>query len=102
LVYVHENKVIHRDIKPANIMRRKDGKLVLIDFGIVKQINNTITMKSGSTKRTKPLIGTLGYMPIEQAIGKPKFSSDILNSLNKVHPKVVCAAQRLPTLPYME
>jgi serine/threonine protein kinase len=77
LVYVHENKVIHRDIKPANIMRRKDGKLVLIDFGIVKQINTTIAMKSGSTKRTKPLIGTLGYMPIEQAIGKPKFSSDI-------------------------
>ncbi|MFN9601746.1 MAG: WG repeat-containing protein [Dolichospermum sp.] len=77
LVYVHENKVIHRDIKPANIMRRKDGKLVLIDFGIVKQINNTITMKSGSTKRTKPLIGTLGYMPTEQAIGKPKYSSDI-------------------------
>jgi tetratricopeptide (TPR) repeat protein len=58
-------------------MRRKDGKLVLIDFGIVKQINTTIAMKSGSTKRTKPLIGTLGYMPIEQAIGKPKFSSDI-------------------------
>jgi serine/threonine-protein kinase len=76
LVYVHENKVIHRDIKPANIMRRKDGKLVLIDFGIVKQINTTIAMKSGSTSRTIS-IGTGGYMPIEQAIGKPKYSSDI-------------------------
>ena len=76
LVYVHENKVIHRDIKPANIMRRKDGKLVLIDFGVVKQINNTIAMKSGSTSRTIS-IGTRGYMPIEQAMGKPKLSSDI-------------------------
>ncbi|MDD1428760.1 serine/threonine protein kinase [Dolichospermum sp. ST_sed9] len=76
LVYVHENKVIHRDIKPANIMRRKDGKLVLIDFGVVKQINTTIAIKSGSTSRTSGF-GTVGYMPIEQAIGKPKFSSDI-------------------------
>ncbi|MFM2061858.1 MAG: Serine/threonine-protein kinase [Cyanobacteriota bacterium] len=52
LVYVHENKVIHRDIKPANIMRRKDGKLVLIDFGVVKKINNTIALNSGFTSRT--------------------------------------------------
>ncbi|QEI44074.1 Serine/threonine-protein kinase C [Dolichospermum sp. UHCC 0315A] len=76
LVYVHKNKVIHRDIKPANIMRRKDGKLVLIDFGVVKQINTTIAIKSGSTSRTSGF-GTVGYMPIEQAIGKPKLSSDI-------------------------
>ncbi|MGM3305586.1 tetratricopeptide repeat protein [Anabaena sp. WFMT] len=76
LVYVHGNKVIHRDIKPANIMRRKDGKLVLIDFGAIKQINTTIAMKSGSTTRTIR-IGTPGYTPLEQAMGKPKFSSDI-------------------------
>ncbi|MTJ09440.1 MULTISPECIES: tetratricopeptide repeat protein [unclassified Anabaena] len=76
LVYVHENKVIHRDIKPANIMRRKDGKLVLIDFGVVKQINTTIAMKSGLTSKTVG-VGTHGYMPPEQGFGKPKLSSDI-------------------------
>jgi serine/threonine protein kinase len=76
LVYVHDNRVIHRDLKPANIMRRKDGKLVLIDFGAIKQINTTIAMKSGSTTRTIR-IGTPGYTPLEQAMGKPKFSSDI-------------------------
>lgn len=76
LVYVHENKFIHRDIKPANIMRRKDSKLVLIDFGVVKQINNTIALKSGFTSRTVG-IGTHGYMPSEQGYGKPKLSSDI-------------------------
>ena len=76
LVYVHENKVIHRDIKPANIMRRKDGKLVLIDFGVVKQINTTIARNSGLTSKTIG-IGTYDYMPIEQGYGKPKLSSDI-------------------------
>jgi serine/threonine protein kinase len=76
LVYVHDNKVIHRDIKPANIMRRKDGKLVLIDFGVVKQINNTIAIKSGFTSKTVG-VGTHGYMPPEQGYGKPKLSSDI-------------------------
>ncbi|MDB9483697.1 serine/threonine-protein kinase, partial [Dolichospermum circinale CS-537/05] len=76
LVYIHENKVIHRDIKPANIMRRKDGKLVLIDFGVVKQINTTIAMKSGLTSKTVG-VGTHGYMPPEQGFGKPKLSSDI-------------------------
>ena len=76
LVYVHENKVIHRDIKPANIMRRKDGKLVLIDFGVVKQINTTIARNSGLTSKTIG-IGTYDYMPIEQDYGKPKLSSDI-------------------------
>ncbi|MBD2441736.1 type II toxin-antitoxin system RelE/ParE family toxin [Dolichospermum sp. FACHB-1091] len=47
-------------------MRRKDGKLVLIDFGIVKQINTTIAMKSGSTSRTisKTLKGFNGVFEI--------------------------------------
>jgi len=40
LAFVHQNNVIHRDIKPSNIMRRRcDGKLILIDFGLVKLVN---------------------------------------------------------------
>ena len=36
LVFVQENNVIHRDIKPENLIRRsKDGKIVVIDFGVV-------------------------------------------------------------------
>jgi serine/threonine-protein kinase len=39
LEFIHQQNVIHRDIKPANIIRRKqDSKLVLIDFGAVKQV----------------------------------------------------------------
>jgi serine/threonine protein kinase len=69
LKFVHENNVIHRDIKPANlIQRKKDGKIVLIDFGAVKE-----TLAEGSTI----IIGTHGYMPVEQSQGKPLFCSDI-------------------------
>ncbi|MBD2042092.1 bifunctional serine/threonine-protein kinase/formylglycine-generating enzyme family protein [Microcoleus sp. FACHB-672] len=76
LAYVHQNNIIHRDIKPQNIMRRKDGKLMLIDFGAVKEIGNQKTILSRQTSRTVS-IGTLGFMPSEQAMGKPKPSSDI-------------------------
>ncbi|WP_019498664.1 protein kinase domain-containing protein [Pseudanabaena sp. PCC 6802] len=77
LEFVHQQNVIHRDIKPANIIRRfSDGKLALIDFGAVKEIRSlmtTVQVQSGSSVA----VGTPGYMPGEQAIGKPRFSSDI-------------------------
>ena len=77
LVYVHDQRVIHRDIKPANLMRRyRDGKLILIDFGCVKQVKNTVITGSGKTILTVQ-VGTDGYMPSEQALGKPNFSSDL-------------------------
>jgi serine/threonine protein kinase len=64
--------IIHRDIKPANIMRRKqDGKIVLIDFGAVKEIIN-----NNSGAKTS-MIGTPGFMPPEQIKGHPRRSSDI-------------------------
>jgi serine/threonine protein kinase len=38
LKFVHENGSIHRDIKPSNIMRDRNGRLYLLDFGAVKQV----------------------------------------------------------------
>ncbi|PZO40859.1 MAG: hypothetical protein DCF19_11155 [Pseudanabaena frigida] len=72
LAFVHQQGAIHRDIKPANLMRRRvDGKLVLIDFGAVKQVETATTISSTVA------IGTEGYMPNEQAIGKPRSCSDL-------------------------
>jgi serine/threonine protein kinase len=62
LAFVHQNKVIHRDIKPSNIMRRRrDGKLMLIDFGAVKEVTTMLGNVPGQTSRTVT-IGTLGYI----------------------------------------
>ncbi|MGK7873644.1 MAG: protein kinase [Xenococcaceae cyanobacterium] len=77
LDFIHQHDVIHRDLKPSNLMRRKsDGKIVLIDFGAVKEIGTFSIQAQGETGYTK-VIGTLGYMPPEQHRGRPVFSSDI-------------------------
>jgi WD40 repeat protein/serine/threonine protein kinase len=73
LVFVHGQGVIHRDIKPGNLIRRySDNKLVLIDFGSVKEIH--------IAQRQAPVtvrIGTMEYMPIEQFQYNPQLNSDI-------------------------
>lgn len=77
LDFVHRENVIHRDVNPNNIIRRvTDGKLVLIDFGAVKQITTQSFNALGQTNLSVS-IGTPGYMPSEQANGFPKPSSDI-------------------------
>ncbi|EKQ69567.1 CHASE2 domain-containing protein,protein kinase family protein [Leptolyngbyaceae cyanobacterium JSC-12] len=76
LDFVHQHGVIHRDIKPANVIRRKsDGKLVLIDFGAVKQIEKLEETPEGTALTVA--IGTKNYMAPEQAAGRPCPASDI-------------------------
>ena len=72
LQFIHKNRVIHRDIKPANLIRSlKNSKLFLIDFGAAKsEFDSTIQSQT-------IIIGTTGYMPIEQIEGFPNFTSDI-------------------------
>ena len=94
LEFVHQQNVIHRDIKPSNLIRRRqDGKVVLIDFGAVKQIASQTIISQGETSLTIA-IGSPGYMPNEQIAGKPRFCSDIyavgmlgIQALRGKHPK---------------
>lgn len=79
LRYIHSVKVIHRDIKPANIIsREQDGRLVLIDFGAVKdQVNTELAKKYSKTALTEFAVGTMGFAPPEQLAMRPIYSSDI-------------------------
>jgi len=61
LKFVHHHNVVHRDITPVNILRRRrDDRLVLIDFGVAKQLSHTAMAQPGTK------VGTVGYAPIEQ------------------------------------
>ena len=72
LAAAHREGIIHRDLKPGNIMRDKNGRVVVMDFGLARTISG-----DGMT-RTGAMLGTIEYMSPEQAQGKEvKASSDI-------------------------
>jgi CHASE2 domain-containing sensor protein/serine/threonine protein kinase len=100
LKFVHQNQVIHRDIKPSNLIRRQqDGKYVLIDFGAVKEIQTQITTVPGQTNLTVG-IGTQGYGPSEQLMGKPRYSSDLYAlGMTAIHALTGLQPAQLPTHP---
>ncbi len=71
LAYIHSKKHFHRDIKPSNIMLRNNGELALIDFGIVRQITNTVNEYGASTHAYTPI-----YAAPEQLTGNAVPQSD--------------------------
>jgi serine/threonine protein kinase len=76
LDFVHSRSSIHRDIKPANIMRGKNGRLYLLDFGAVKQVTQT----AGSSKASTGIY-SLGYAPPEQMSGQEVYPATDLYAL---------------------
>ncbi|GAA6623271.1 protein kinase domain-containing protein [Scytonema sp. NUACC26] len=78
LQFIHGFGVIHRDIKPDNLIRRRqDDRLVLVDFGTVKQIRSQILTPGQINANATIAVGTPGYMPTEQGRGNPRPNSDI-------------------------
>ncbi|RAL20460.1 hypothetical protein DL240_16785 [Lujinxingia litoralis] len=74
LAYLHSQEpgVVHRDLKPANIILCHQGKIpTLVDFGAVREVVR-LTMGGGST-----IIGTFGYMPPEQLMGRALPATDL-------------------------
>jgi serine/threonine-protein kinase len=76
LKFVHEHNSIHRDIKPSNIMRDRNGKLYLLDFGAVKQVTNAAAVAGSSTG-----IYSMGFAPPEQMAGGEVYPSTDLYAL---------------------
>lgn len=77
LKFVHENGSIHRDIKPSNIMRHRNGRLYLLDFGAVKQATKGGTPTSARSTG----IYSLGFAPPEQVSGSEVYPSTDLYAL---------------------
>ena len=68
----HKNNIIHRDIKPQNVMILDDGKIKITDFGISTALNSI------EMTQTNSVMGSVHYLPPEQASGKATtFKSDI-------------------------
>jgi DNA-binding NarL/FixJ family response regulator len=76
LQVVHEAGLIHRDLKPQNVMLRENDDIVLIDFGLSKDLNNT-----QNSTRTGMLRGSPYFMSPEQAQGLPVDGRSDLYSL---------------------
>ncbi|MEO8184039.1 MAG: serine/threonine-protein kinase, partial [Deltaproteobacteria bacterium] len=68
----HALGVIHRDLKPGNIFLAREGELEItkvLDFGIAKVMNQSLSLATGSGTRTGTVLGTPNYMSPEQARG---------------------------------
>jgi len=72
LVYLHDRQpsMLHRDIKPSNLIWGKDNHIYLVDFGAVQD-------QAASEGATFTVVGTYGYVPIEQFGGRAVPASDL-------------------------
>jgi FixJ family two-component response regulator/predicted Ser/Thr protein kinase len=86
---IHGRDIVHRDLKPQNIMFRENGRPVIVDFGLAKDLDAT----SNLTVQGE-VMATPRYMSPEQCLGKPADARSDLYSLGAVFYEMI-AGQKL-------
>lgn len=85
LAAAHARGIVHRDVKPGNVMLLNDGTVKLLDFGLARLSDATVTAP-GSTR------GTVAYMSPEQARGDAVDARSDLFSLGVVLHEMIAGA----------
>jgi serine/threonine protein kinase/Tfp pilus assembly protein PilF len=78
LAHAHRRGIIHRDIKPANVVVGRDGVVKVLDFGLARLVPvvaidpdaRTASRDIGPRSLSGTIVGTIGYMSPEQAMGR--------------------------------
>ncbi len=72
LAAAHEQNVVHRDLKPSNVMRGRDGRVKILDFGLAKSFRGDPSGEHGvEITAEHRVVGTSGYLSPEQLRGRP-------------------------------
>ncbi len=74
LAFAHQSRVIHRDLKPSNVMWTRQGHAKVMDFGIARQMKDTVSRLTNADSS-----GTLAYMAPEQELGRYDARSDVFS-----------------------
>ncbi len=84
LEFSHQKGIIHRDLKPGNVWLAEDGRAMIGDFGLAVAIDRSRLTQAGM------MVGTVNYMPPEQAMGGEVTPQSDLYSLGAMLYEMVC------------
>ncbi|EKX37955.1 hypothetical protein GUITHDRAFT_77586, partial [Guillardia theta CCMP2712] len=86
--HVHSLAILHRDLKPSNLMRKSNGDVIIVDFGLSKSSTSAVTTMVGM------LVGTPAYASPEQLQGLPPSASSDVFAIGVILYEAI--ASRLP------